>query len=76
MPNPCKNSGNCSQYEEEAFTCDCAEGFLGTNCEKIGIYVASKWYIWGMYMEYIIYIYINITFCSMWQVYGTSVWNI
>lgn len=36
--NPCKNDANCTksdrENDSEKFTCICAQGFTGINCEN------------------------------------------
>ena len=32
-PNPCQNGGACTDGAN-TYTCECAEGFNGTNCEN------------------------------------------
>uniref|UniRef100_A0A3B4WUC8 EGF-like domain-containing protein n=1 Tax=Seriola lalandi dorsalis TaxID=1841481 RepID=A0A3B4WUC8_SERLL len=30
---PCQNGGTCKEASNSTYTCQCAEGFEGTNCE-------------------------------------------
>lgn len=33
LSNPCENGGTCVEAGSSNYTCQCAEGFQGTNCE-------------------------------------------
>ena len=32
--NPCKNGGTCTVNGDDSYSCQCAEGFEGADCEK------------------------------------------
>ena len=32
--SPCKNGGACNVTGDDSYSCQCAEGFYGDNCEK------------------------------------------
>jgi len=34
-PNPCQHEGTCAPSEDLIYTCQCAEGWKGENCEEI-----------------------------------------
>lgn len=33
VPNPCSNGGECMEYGETGYRCNCVAGFTGGNCE-------------------------------------------
>lgn len=51
VPNPCDNGGTCIKWSD-SFTCTCASGYNGVNCEngkKQRCCVQSElWYIFKM----------------------------
>ena len=42
MPDPCKNSGNCTDGVNE-YNCTCVPGYNGTNCETGKLMFAKLW---------------------------------
>lgn len=34
LSNPCLNGGTCTEGGNNTYTCECPEGFEGTNCER------------------------------------------
>ena len=43
-PNPCKNMGACSEFEDD-YVCNCPQGFKGKTCEGTFIYETHHRYI-------------------------------
>jgi len=43
-PNPCKNMGACSEFEDD-YVCNCPQGFKGKTCEGTFIYETRHRYI-------------------------------
>ena len=43
-PNPCKNMGACSEFEDD-YVCNCPQGFKGKTCEGTFIYETHRRYI-------------------------------
>ncbi|XP_071334202.1 zonadhesin, like isoform X3 [Trachinotus anak] len=35
LSDPCQNGGTCGEINNSSYTCQCAEGFTGVNCEEV-----------------------------------------